>query len=114
MRVLLAALNCPKGDVAGNLAAATDTVPALFAVGGAAFGVAICAEGGVDYPFDEPAAAGAGIVFFCAAPGLHGPRRTDEAAWRAGFDWWESCGLADARRRTPTRSGPRSRPAARP
>jgi predicted amidohydrolase len=71
--------------------------PALFEVG-AAFGVAICAEGGVDYPFDEPAAAGAGIVFFCAAPGLYGPRRTEEAAWRAGFDWWESCGLADARR----------------
>ena len=38
------------------------------------------------------------VVFFCAAPGLYGPRRTDEASWRAGFDWWESCGLADARR----------------
>jgi predicted amidohydrolase len=72
--------------------------PALFEVAGAAFGVAICAEGGVDYPFDEPVAAGAGIVFFSAAPGLYGPRRTDEAAWRAGLNWWESCGLADARR----------------
>ena len=34
-------------------------------------------RGGVDYPFDEPAAAGARVIFFCAAPGLHG-RRTDE------------------------------------
>jgi len=70
---------------------------ALFRLGDAAFGIAICAEAGVDYPFDEPAAAGAEAVFFCAAPGLYG-RRTDEAGWRAGFDWWESCGLADARR----------------
>ncbi len=71
---------------------------ALFRLDGLGFGVAICAEGDVDYPFDEPAAAGAGIVFFCAAPGLYGPRRVTEAAWRDGFDWWESCGLGDARR----------------
>jgi predicted amidohydrolase len=73
------------------------TEPALFRLGALGFGVAICAEGGVDYPFDEPAAAGAGVVFFCAAPGLYG-RRTDEASWRSGHAWWESCGLADARR----------------
>ena len=54
-------------------------------------------RGGVEYPFDEPAAAGAGVIFFCAAPGLYG-RRTDEASWRAGHAWWESCGLADAGR----------------
>jgi predicted amidohydrolase len=52
--------------------------PALFHLGDVPFGVAICAESGVDYPFDEPAAAGARIVFFCAAPGLYGPRRTDD------------------------------------
>ncbi len=62
----------------------------------AGFGVAICAEGRVEYPFAEPAAAGAGVVFFCAAPGLDG-RRTDEAGWSAGLAWWESCGLAQAR-----------------
>jgi predicted amidohydrolase len=72
--------------------------PALFRLDNLGVGVAICAEGGVDYPFDEPAAAGAGIVFFCAAPGLYGERRVTEADWRRGFDWWESCGLADARR----------------
>jgi predicted amidohydrolase len=81
----------------GEEAYTPGTSPALFDRGGVRFGIAICAESGVDFPFDEPAAAGAGIVFFCAAPGLHG-RRTDEAGWRAGFDWWESCGLADARR----------------
>jgi predicted amidohydrolase len=72
--------------------------PALFHFGDVPFGVAICAEGGVDYPFDEPAAAGARIVFFCAAPGLYGPRRTDEESWRRGFDWWDGCGLGDATR----------------
>jgi predicted amidohydrolase len=72
--------------------------PALFHLDGLGFGVAICAEHGVDYPFDEPSAAGAAMVFFCAAPGLYGPRRITEADWRRGFAWWESAGLADARR----------------
>ena len=73
------------------------TEPALFRLGEIRLGIAICAEAGVDYPFDEPAAAGAGLILFCAAPGLYG-RRTDEASWRSGHAWWESCGLADARR----------------
>lgn len=63
----------------------------------AIFGIAELGEGRVDYPFDEPAAAGAEVIFFCAAPGRYG-RRTDEEGWRAGHAWWESCGLADARR----------------
>jgi predicted amidohydrolase len=70
---------------------------ALFHLGALPFGVAICAEGAVDYPFAEPAAAGARLVFFCAAPGLTG-RRPDEAGMTDGFEWWEGCGLADARR----------------
>lgn len=61
------------------------------------FGVAICAESLVDFPFDEAEAAGASLVCFCAAPGLHGRRRTDEE-WRAGFDWWLSAGVEDCRR----------------
>lgn len=73
------------------------TGPALFRLGALRFGIAICAEGGVDYPFDEPAAAGAEVIFFCAAPGLYG-RRTDERSWRAGHAWWQGCGLADAQR----------------
>jgi predicted amidohydrolase len=81
----------------GEEAYTPGTEKALFRFGGVSFGIAICAEGGVDYPFDEPAAAGAEAVFFCAAPGLYG-RRTDERSWRDGLAWWESCGLADARR----------------
>jgi predicted amidohydrolase len=72
--------------------------PALFRLDELSFGLAICAEAGVDFPFDEPVAAGAGIVFFCAAPGLYGPRRESEADWRRGYEWWESSGLGDARR----------------
>jgi predicted amidohydrolase len=74
---------------------------AVFELRTETFGVAICAEGGVDYPFTEPTRAGARIVFFCAAPGLHG-RRTDEAGWRDGFGWWQACGLGDARRHART------------
>lgn len=81
----------------GEEAFTAGTEPALFHVRGVHCGIAICAEGGVDYPFDEPAAAGASVIFFCAAPGLYG-RRTDEGSWRAGFEWWESCGLDQARR----------------
>jgi predicted amidohydrolase len=71
---------------------------ALFRLDDVPFGVAICAEAQVDYPFDEPAAAGAQLILFSAAPGLYGARRVDEQSWRAGFGWWESSGLADARR----------------
>jgi predicted amidohydrolase len=73
------------------------TESALFRFGGVSFGIAICAEGGVDFPFDEPAAAGAEMILFCAAPGLYG-RRTGEQSWRDGHGWWQTCGLADARR----------------
>jgi predicted amidohydrolase len=68
----------------------------VFQLDGLGFGIAICAEARVDYPFDEQTAAGAGVVFFCAAPGLYGPRRESEADWRRGFEWWESSGLGDA------------------
>jgi predicted amidohydrolase len=70
---------------------------AVLSWAGVRFGVAICAEAGYDQPFDDAAAGGARLVLFPAAPGLHG-RRTDEASWRAGLDWWQGCGLADAKR----------------
>ena len=76
---------------------ARGTQPALFQLGALRFGIAICAEGGVDYPFDEPAASGAQVIFFCAAPGLYG-RRTGEESWRTRHAWWEGQGLGDARR----------------
>ena len=61
------------------------------------FGVAICAEAGFDDPFDAARAAGAKLVLFPAAPGLHG-RRRDTRAWRDGFAWWQGCSLGDATR----------------
>jgi predicted amidohydrolase len=82
----------------GEEAFTAGTETALFHWGDLRFGVAICAEARVDFPFDEPVAAGAEIVFFSAAPGLYGPRRVTEADWRNGFDWWDSFGLGDARR----------------
>ena len=65
---------------------------------GSTFGIVICAEAGYDGPFDDAASAGARLILFPAAPGLYGPRRTDEASWRRGFAWWEGCALGDARR----------------
>jgi predicted amidohydrolase len=73
------------------------TEPVVFDHAGTRFGVAICAEAGFDGPFDAAAAGGARLVLFPAAPGLYG-RRTDEASWQRGFDWWEGSALGDARR----------------
>ena len=69
----------------------------VFRLGAARFGVAICAESGVDFPWDDAAAGGASVVLFCSAPGLYG-RRTDERGWRDGHAWWLSAGLGDAAR----------------
>jgi 8-oxo-dGTP pyrophosphatase MutT (NUDIX family) len=69
----------------------------LFTYGAAQFGAIICAESGVDFTWDASAAAGASVLFLCSAPGLY-ERRTDEASWRSGFEWWEGNGLAHARR----------------
>jgi predicted amidohydrolase/predicted NUDIX family NTP pyrophosphohydrolase len=69
--------------------------PGVFRFGAASFGVTICAEGEVDFPWEDVAHAGAPLVLFCSAPGLDG-RRTGEAGWRAGHRWWCSAGLGDA------------------
>jgi predicted amidohydrolase len=66
-----------------------------FAVDDAPIGIAICAEAGFDDAFDDAARWGARVVFVCAAPGLYG-RRTDDAARRAGYEWWAGCVLMDA------------------
>ncbi len=68
----------------------------LFELGAFRFGAVICAEARVDFTWDASADAGAHATFLCSAPGLYG-RRTDPASLRAGFEWWESRGLADAR-----------------
>lgn len=70
---------------------------AVFVLGSARFGSVICAESGVDFTWDDSVAAGARVVFMSSAPGLLG-RRVAEAEWQDGWRWWESCGLADARR----------------
>jgi NAD+ synthase (glutamine-hydrolysing) len=68
---------------------------AVFDHAGTRLGIAICAEAGYDDPFESAATRGAQLVVFPAAPGLYG-RRTDEASWQAGFDWWEGSSLGDA------------------
>jgi predicted amidohydrolase len=73
----------------------TGAGPGVFQLGGTRFGVAVCAESKVDFPWDDAVAGGAAVVFFCAAPGLYG-RRTDERGWRDGHAWWVSSGLGDA------------------
>jgi len=74
----------------------TATTTAVFEHGVARYGVIICAESGVGHTWDANAAGGATLQLLCAAPGLTG-RRTDAAGWGAGFEWWTSAGLADAR-----------------
>ena len=70
---------------------------AVFEFGAARFGAIICAESGPDFTWDANAAVGASVAFLCSAPGLYG-RRVDEDSWRRGIEWWESDGLANARR----------------
>lgn len=67
-----------------------------FTCGPVPVAVAICAESGFPGPWADAAAAGARLVCVASAPGLHG-RRTDEAGWRRGHEWWEGEGLAHAR-----------------
>jgi predicted amidohydrolase len=76
---------------------------ATIEVGGARCAISICAESGIDRPFEHAVAVDAKLVLFCAAPGLYG-RRIDEAAWRRGWDWWRAHGLGDARRHARERS----------
>lgn len=49
--------------------------------------LAICADSDRPDLFAEAAQKGAQIVFHSSAPGLY-TRRTDEAAWQAGYDWY--------------------------
>ncbi|WP_342822949.1 nitrilase-related carbon-nitrogen hydrolase [Candidatus Lucifugimonas marina] len=59
-------------------------------VGGTTFGTAVCADYEVSDEFVAASESGASIVFHSSAPGLYGERRTDNASWLAGFDWWRS------------------------
>jgi predicted amidohydrolase len=67
----------------------------VFQLGAVRFGITLCAEGEVDFPWTEAVVGGASVILFCSAPGLYG-RRTDERGWRDGHAWWLSAGLGDA------------------
>lgn len=64
-------------------------------LGAVRFGSVICAEGSEPWAWDR-SSAGASLVCFSSAPGLYG-RRTTEASWRSGFEWWDGHGLAQVR-----------------
>lgn len=51
--------------------------------------LAICADSDRPDLFTEFARKGARVVFHSSAPGLY-TRRTDEASWRASYDWYRS------------------------
>lgn len=51
--------------------------------------LAVCADSDRPDIFESFTQRGARIVFHSSAPGLY-TRRTDEAAWQAGFDWYKS------------------------
>lgn len=51
--------------------------------------LAACADSDRPDLFSAFASKGARIVLHSSAPGLYG-RRTDEASWQAGYDWYES------------------------
>ena len=83
------------GEDERGFAVGSDT--AIFEHGATRFGAMICAEAHADFVWDAAAASGVSVVFVCSAPGLY-ERRTTEARWRDGFEWWEARGLGDARR----------------
>ncbi|MEE8046235.1 MAG: carbon-nitrogen hydrolase family protein [Dehalococcoidia bacterium] len=59
-------------------------------VEGTAFGVAVCADYEVADEFVAASESGAQVVFHPSAPGLYGPRKTNDELWQSGFDWWRS------------------------
>jgi len=65
---------------------------AHFTHGILSFGTIICAEGN---HADLWGSVTTKVVFYCSAPGLY-ERRTSEAQWRDGFEWWGEAGLASA------------------
>ncbi len=65
-----------------------------FTVAGMRCSLAVCAEIGTPSPYRPEAE----LVLGPAAPGLYGPRRTTDAEWQRGLDWWHGSVIDDARR----------------
>jgi predicted amidohydrolase len=63
-------------------------------LGGVTVSVAVCAEIASKAPY----ALETTVVLAPSAPGLYGKRRTSEADWRGGFNWWRRKVLDDANR----------------
>jgi len=59
------------------------------AEGEVACALAVCADSDNPAVFRDAWLGGAQIVLHSSAPGLYG-RRTDEASWQAGFDWYKA------------------------
>jgi predicted amidohydrolase len=51
--------------------------------------LAVCADSDNPAVFADAAESEAQVLFHSSAPGLYG-RRTDEASWQAGYDWYKS------------------------
>ncbi|MBN4064154.1 carbon-nitrogen hydrolase family protein [Dehalococcoides mccartyi] len=66
------------------------TEPYIGELGDSSFGVAVCADYSVSTEFVAASNAGALVVFHPSAPGLYGDRKTDDASWQSGFDWWRT------------------------
>ena len=71
----------------------TGETAGVFQLGSAKFGVTICAEGEVDFPWDEAVAGGAEVVFFCSAPGLYRAAHRRSTAGATGTPGGFSNGL---------------------
>jgi predicted amidohydrolase len=63
-------------------------------VGDVPVSVAVCAEIGTPAPYQ----LGSTVVLAPSAPGLYGDRRSTDADWKRGFEWWRGSVLADAER----------------
>ncbi len=56
--------------------------------------IAVCAEIGTSPPYRLQST----VVLGPSAPGLYGPRRSSDAEWKRGLDWWRGSVLQDADR----------------
>ncbi len=62
--------------------------------GGVPTSIAVCAEIGTAPPYQ----LGSTLVLGPSAPGLYGERRSTDADWRRGFEWWRGSVVEDAKR----------------